>query len=320
MSVLDMLCCGFGAAALLLILRELQASAATEKVREKAEQSIARVHEATKSLRRYTQQLERIEAVRARHPPNADDGAGVRAFGISLENVRRAIVILDTSGSMRVYTQSQAAKAATWDAADKWKRTTAFVDDLLLATPQLESVAILRIDDQGGTGSRCEQCFIAGSASDPWIGIDGESLATLHERMSALAPSGGSNHLPALNEALRLIQESESSKPVDAVFLLTDGLPNAATQQPVPSGTPRTCVPQDRCVQVADKRKFADQVVAHVAPELAAIHARRESFRFHVIGIEWPDDAELPAFALALAAPTRGMVIFPTMSAEEGGT
>lgn len=124
--------------------------------------------------------------------------------------------------------------------------------------------------------------------------------------LRAIKPSGGSNHHAAFEHLLDYLMPRGGEPAADTIIVITDGLPNhgpgdQGALNPAP-GTMVSVGSKNR--RMAEVQRLVRQRFAALTPEALG------SVKLHVICMPWPDDSELPAFAMSLAAPTRGNVLF----------
>lgn len=315
-SLLDMLCCGFGAAALLFVLTELHADAAVRD-QEAMKSALVLQNLAT---------LERLEAftsyaAAASRLGEFDAGNGLPRSAISdygrLGNARRLVVLMDTSGSMAGWDRQDAARSREILLApggrapeSKWARATEVLAELVSGLPKLEALAVLRLGEGvQNSPDRCSGCpLVRNAVGGIWHDAKPAALALLVQAIRKVVPEGGSAHLPALSRALDLASAGDSGRRADTVIVVTDGLPNHGPSTVVDD--PLHPAPGN-VVSAESRLSRADAVLLAMRQRLPLVRASNSELRLHVICLDWPEDTELAGFALELANLGGGMITYP---------
>lgn len=315
MSLLDMLCCGFGAAALLFVLSEF----GLEGKLQAKESAISAVRVQSAAT---LDQLDALSAYAATSKPSSSspDSPPPRPstgdYG-RLAEARRLVILLDTSGSMAGWDREGAALARErlvqsggTDPDSKWSRTVEVLSGLLTGMRKLEAVAVLRLGEgREGDPGRCSGCpLVRNARGGPWHNTSSKELALLMHAVRKSVPDGGSGHLVGLDQALKLVTEGPDSERADTLVVVTDGLPNHGRS--LSPGEPDHPAP-DAVVSSESRLSRADAVLAEFGPRLVAARAKSPDFRLHVICMDWPEDNELAGFALELAHLGGGLIAFP---------
>lgn len=317
MSLLDLLCCGFGAAALLFVLSgfglEDILQIEESKILTVRAQSAATL-EQLNALSTYaaTASLSSISPASTPRPSTGDYGR--------LAESRRLVILLDTSGSMAGWDREDAVLARERlvqtggvDPDSKWSRTVAVLSGLLASLRKLEAVAVLRLGEgREGDLRRCSGCPLVRNAQGGlWHDASPREMALMMHTIKGSVPEGGSGHLLGLNEALKLVTEGAEATQADTIIVVTDGLPNHGRS--LMPGDPDHPAP-DAVVSMESRLSRADVVLAELGPRLSAARAKHPDFRMHVICLDWPEDNELAGFALELAHLGGGIIAFPQNS------
>jgi hypothetical protein len=127
-----------------------------------------------------------------------------RFAGIALEG-KRVIFLVDTSGSMEMLTEEQAAP-------QKWLEVCNTVAQLLRSLPQLEKFQVITFSSQAA--------YPLG-AENRWIEAGPKSATEVFKALRAVKPKGGTNMYTALQAAF-----GYRARGLDTIYLLSDGLPN----------------------------------------------------------------------------------------------
>lgn len=130
--------------------------------------------------------------------------AGTRFAGVQLTG-RRVVLVVDASGSMELIRSDTAAPG-------KWPEVGRVAGLILDSLPELEKFQVVVFSESAR--------WLLGSSG--WIDYDREtSRAKVVEALSRVQPKGGTNLYEAFQTAFTL-----RSQGMDAVYLLSDGLPN----------------------------------------------------------------------------------------------
>lgn len=319
LSLLDMLCCSFGAVILLIVLNQQsaderlgnadllasvafaewskadgeykRAEAEREEARERKGQATSRAEEARARTEMY-------EGIGKSLPKGAAPPTERREF-LPAAAGTRALVLLDCSGSMSRYSRTEPIPA-DGSCPPKWRRALQSVERFLLQQRELQAFAIIAIDD--GRRIPVEQSRIY-PIGRRWASALGEAglteIGAASRAMFERRPNGGAAHGWTLRG---VVDEylAAGSEAADVILLVTDGLPNAGIAEPSRLGLPRQ-------VTVEEKRSFASEAVAIIE------EARGRGIPvppIHSVCLEWPDDTELLNFALSLARDTGGFTVY----------
>lgn len=325
-SLLDLLCSSMGAVVLLIMLNNVRATTELKTTRV----AMARIRSQNQAMKQtastFEDQAARIDALANQMagspaPIQADWSSRLQLMPQGL--MKNLVIILDVSGSMSRYYPDTAKysslPASLKVAGPKWQQTVRLVEKILATSSSLEHFVILRLDDnrEGHCGEQLvpvragrwlpdADASKAGNTPVAMIETIGRTVATL----SKINPAGGSSHGDAIQQAFRYIDDGaflQGGPAADTVILITDGLPNhgdapGEVSHP-PSGTMVSAASKNaRRLAVTDKveNTFREWRRAGKHPNV----------RFHVICLPWPDDIELQGFALDLARPSQGLVLF----------
>lgn len=150
--------------------------------------------------------------------PSADQNylSGLRLRG------PRAVILLESSGSMLAVTASDAVsimQQGSWQKAKKWLRSKEALKAVLAAIPKGTKVAVYQMAESTSP--------LSGSPSNPYIDpYDNAALISLLDRLENLEARGGADLEKGMRTVANL-QERASS-----LLLIGDGLPTA----PAPAG------------------------------------------------------------------------------------
>lgn len=321
LSLLDMLCCSFGAVVLLIVLNQQTADERLEKAdavasvafgewskangvwqradaeRTDAESKKARAESRAEEAKARTEMYEGIGRSLPRGPaPPVDKQEFLPAAG-----GKRALMLLDCSGSMSRYSRAETLPA-DGGCPPKWRRAIESIERFLLQQRELGAFAVIAIDDGRLRPIRESRIYPVGERWAPGgLAEIGNASRALFERR----PSGGSAHGWTLKG---VIDEYLAGGPgaADVILIVTDGLPNFGSSS-VKGGSAAGLVTVD------DKRRFASEAIETVK----AAKARGTTVPpIHFICLEWPDDTEMLNFALSLAHETGGFVAYLSSEGE----
>lgn len=150
--------------------------------------------------------------------PSADQSylSGLRLRG------PRAVILLESSGSMLAETASEAVRIlqdGSWQMAEKWRRAKEALKAVLAAVPKGTQVAVFQMAESTGA--------LSGSPQNPYIDpYDNSALIRLLDRLENLEARGGADLAQGLRVVNGLPQRASS------LLLIGDGLPTA----PSPAG------------------------------------------------------------------------------------
>lgn len=204
--------------------------------------------------------------------------AELRFAGIELTGKRVAILV-DTSASMEMIDENTEAKG-------KWKEVAATVGKLLRSLPELEKFQVI--------GFGPELAWPLGSRGK-WIDFDAK---TSHARAEAavlrIQPNGGTNMYIAMQAAFELRRDG-----LDAVYLLSDGLPNQG------EGVP----PEKRGTKGMERGMLlAKHIRATLATTWNKPDANKKRVRINTIGFFY-ESPDLGSFLWALARENDGSFV-----------
>lgn len=326
MSLLDMLCCGFGAACLLFVL----AQAGREETLARSQRDVHAGDVAVASSGEAFDALSMLAATLKQEAQTQGGAAGL-ADALATGAPRNVVFVVDTSGSMALDSREAQLPAVSQGRpspptrSEKWQDLLRTVAAILVDTPSLKRFAILRLNEgREKDGARCSGCALVSTAEgSPWLAADTPTIARSIRALGAVQPAGGANHSAALAAALELASGLAADLVPDAIVLLTDGLPNHGPlklDHPICTGSVQAQCgvsehPDSSC-EVCPNAKLARgrYVLEHLAPRLKSARDRNPEFRLHVVAFEWPDDIELPAFGLDLARAGGGRFVFRSPS------
>ena len=150
--------------------------------------------------------------------PSADQSylSGLRLRG------PRAVILLESSGSMLAETASEAVdimQQGTWQQAEKWLRAKEALKAVLAAIPKGTKVAVFQMAESTSP--------LSGSPQDPYIDpYNNSALISLLDRLENLEARGGAD----LAKGIRTINGLKER--ASSLLLIGDGLPTA----PPPTG------------------------------------------------------------------------------------
>jgi predicted nucleic acid-binding Zn-ribbon protein len=157
---------------------------------------------ASRSIAELQGEKKRLQAEVARvRSANENKFAGISLTG------RRVIFLVDMSGSMEMVDENTMSP-------EKWAEVCNAVAQLLRSMPDLEQFQIITF--AGSTA------FPLGNAGR-WIAAGPDSASRALKALKAIKPKGGTNMYAALEAAFKY---RELARPLDTVYLLSDGLPN----------------------------------------------------------------------------------------------
>lgn len=315
LSFLDVICCGFGAALLLFILVNTRDASIARSLESKVVESDRVLQE--------TRANASIRATIASIAERSRAGSGAAAIeDPAWTEVRSALLLLDTSGSMSRYLPDEPAfaEAPAWqrEAGVKWRDTEHVIAELLLAIPSLERFAIVAIGDRLDGRVPGVPLYPPNASPDKawsWSTADEASVVAALAVLRTTKPAGGSNHHASLEAVMA--SPTYRDDPPDTIVIVMDGLPNHGPVGDAPiddrvdptDGVVLRASRAERAVQVRnllEQRRRADAEQGAMSPTI------------HCVLLPWPDDPDLFGFALAMSGPTGGRVISLT-PAERGG-
>lgn len=316
-SLLDLLCSSTGAVVLLLILSNSGAMNRLTRVRRDLKQTEAAVKQTSEligDIESLSMKVRDWSKEFPARPPTPDADAGALLTLSPQTAAKNLVILLDTSGSMARYypdTPRHAAVPAKLKAAGpKWAQTVALVEWILCTSPALERFAVLRLtDDQDGRSGHP----IGMQAGSRWLPVEGTgrravalAIQETTTALRAITPEGGSNHHAAFEHLFEYLGSRGSDPAADTIIVITDGLPNHG-----PGDSSALHPLRGTMVSVASKNGRMQVVQELMRSRFSAMTpAALGKVKLHVICMPWPDDSELPAFAMSLASHTRGNVLF----------
>jgi hypothetical protein len=209
-----------------------------------------------------------------------------RFEGIALTG-RRVVFLVDVSGSMIETTDGKPNP-------EKWKGVVSTVIKVMKSLPDLESYQLVIF-------SRAAK-FPLGQGGQ-WLRYDSKNSPDLVER-TLLAdenkPDGGTNMYAGLEAAFRMRTEPADRKPLDTVYLFSDGLPNQGTG--VDPALARTLSETELGRRLGDYvRKTLNNEWNRPIPNMPKVH-------IHSIGFYY-DSPDVGAFLWALSRDNEGSFV-----------
>jgi hypothetical protein len=201
-----------------------------------------------------------------------------RFAGITLTG-KRVLFLVDTSGSMEMIDENTTAP-------EKWKEVCATVGKLLRSLPDVEKYQVI--------GFGPELTWPLGSKGK-WLDFDAKTSATRAEAaLLKVQPNGGTNMYIALQAAFEFRKQG-----LDAIYLLSDGLPNQG------EGVP----PEKRNTRGMERGLLlAKHIRTMLAKTWNAPDAKRRRVKLNTIGFFY-ESPDLGSFLWALARENDGSFV-----------
>lgn len=205
--------------------------------------------------------------------PSADQNylSGLRLRG------PRAVILLESSGSMLAETANQAVaimQEGKWRSAEKWQRAKEALKAVLAAIPKGTKVAVFQMAESTSP--------LSGSPNHPYMDpYDNAALISLLDRLDNLEAKGGADLAAGLRTVANLKERASS------LLLIGDGLPTA----PAPPG---------RGLSESDRVQLFNQAMA-----------TRPNYPFNAILFPFEGDPSAAGLFWQLSGRTNGITLIP---------